>query len=229
MNRTHRLILAAAAALCLTGAATALAEEHGGHEREHGVLRGGPHVDGRGYVFDGRYDHGHYYPAYGAHLRVLPEGYRPYFWHGSPFYFWGGIWYAPGPVGFVVVRPPAGLAIGVLPPYYTTVWIGGIPYYYADNAYYTWSPEANGYVVVEPPAGADAPGTPPPRTSQDLIIYPKNGQSKEQEAADDFECHRWATGQSGFDPTQPGGGGGSREAYNRAKSACLTARGYEVK
>ena len=44
------------------------------------------------------------------------------------------------------------------------------------------------------------------RRSKDLIIYPKNGQSKDQQAADQFECHTWAKGQTGFDPTQPGGG-----------------------
>ena len=50
-----------------------------------------------------------------------------------------------GPAGFVVVTPPAGLVISALPPYYSTVWIGGVPYYYADNVYYTWQPDQNGY------------------------------------------------------------------------------------
>jgi hypothetical protein len=66
------------------------------------------------------------------------------------------------------------------------------------------------------------------------MIYPKNGQAKEQQAADQFECHNWAKGQTGFDPTQPGGGvaagsaDASRSNYNRAMSACLQARGYQV-
>jgi hypothetical protein len=103
--------------------------------------------------------------------------------------------------------------------------------------YYNWQPDQNGYAVVDPPENADAP-SPPPDTSQqapqqDLIIYPKNGQSKDQQAADQFECHMWAKGQTGFDPTQPGGGaqGGasmSRSNYDRAMSACLQARGYQV-
>jgi hypothetical protein len=65
------------------------------------------------------------------------------------------------------------------------------------------------------------------------MIYPKNGQSKEQQAADQFECHNWAKGQTGFDPTQPGGGAGpnadaARGNYDRAMSACLQGRGYQV-
>jgi hypothetical protein len=201
-----------------------------------------PALDGRGQVLDSRYNHGRYYPPVGTVRAVLPEGYRPYF-HGSDrFYFSGGIWYAPSAAGFVVVRPPVGLVIGVLPPYYSTVWFGGVPYYYADNVYYTWQPDQNGYVVSDPPPNADspapppdvAPGAPSPGEPQmDLIIYPKNGQSKDQQAADQYECHSWAKGQTGFDPTQPaanspGNPDVARSNYNRAMSACLQARGYQV-
>jgi hypothetical protein len=191
-------------------------------------------VDGHGHVLDSRYHHGHYYPAVGVSVRVLPEGYRPYFFGGHPYYFYGGVWYAPAGAGFVVVRPPVGVVISVLPPYYSTVWIGGIPYYYANDVYYTWDPTQNGYVVVDPPAGANNP-SPPPSAHDDLIIYPKNGQDAAQQAADRYDCHSWAKTQTGFDPVQPGGGvapanaASSRGAYDRALSACLTARGYEVR
>ena len=229
-NRGRMLNLALVAALGALAAGVASAEEHGGFHGG-GIARGASH-DGRGYVLDGRYNHGGYYPAFGAGFRALPEGYRPYYWRGSPYYFYGGIWYAPGGPGFLVVRPPVGLVISVLPPYYSTVWFGGIPYYYADNVYYTASPD--GYVVVDPPPNADQPGAPPPPPAPgqaDLIVYPKNGQTREQQAADDYECHSWAKGQSGFDPstTVGGGVGGARSNYLRAKSACLQARGYEVK
>jgi hypothetical protein len=48
---------------------------------------------------------------------------------------------------------------------------------------------------------------------------------------DKFECHRWAAGQTGFDPTQVGGGSapGKRADYFRAQAACLEGRGYSVK
>ncbi|GAC1502917.1 MAG: hypothetical protein NVS1B6_09900 [Steroidobacteraceae bacterium] len=205
------------------------AELHEPSSRHPGRL-----LNGQGQVLDSRYHHGRFYPAPGASVRLLPEGYRPYFYGGRSFYFSGGVWYAPGGPGFVVVRPPPGLVISVLPPYYSTVWIGGLPYYYANDVYYTWDPAQNGYVVVDPPANADQPSAPPASVPEDLISYPKNGQTSEQQAADRYECHRWAKGQTGFDPTQPGGGlpndsASARSAYNRAMSACLTGRGYEVK
>jgi hypothetical protein len=193
----------------------------------------------RGQVFDARYNHGRYYPSMGTVRPDLPVGYHPYF-HGSDrFFFAGGVWYAPRGPGFVVVAPPVGLVIGVLPAYYSTVWFAGVPYYYADNVYYTQSPDQSGYVVADPPPNADQPAPPPdapPPTStpdMDLIIYPKNGQTKDQQAADQYECHSWAKGQTGFDPTQPAGNGPGdpnvgRNNYNRAMSACLQARGYQV-
>ena len=228
------------------GVPVALADEHGrlaaGHGevaradagRSQGRLQGradGPEV--RGQVLDGRYNHGRYYPSMGTVRPSLPEGYRPYYRGSERFYFSGGIWYSPRGPGFVVVRPPAGLVISVLPPYYSTVWFGGVPYYYADNVYYAWQSDQNGYAVVDPPADADSPSSAPDTAQQDLIIYPKNGQSKDQQAADRYECHSWAKGQTGFDPLQPGGGqeGGAamnRSNYNRAMSACLQARGYQV-
>jgi hypothetical protein len=190
--------------------------------------------DGRGQVLDSRYNHGRYYPPMGTIRPSLPEGYRPYYRGGNRYYFSGGSWYAPRGPGFVVIAPPPGLVISVLPPYYSTVWFGGVPYYYADNVYYTQQPDQSGYAVVDPPDNADAPSSPPQDGPQDdLMIYPKNGQTKEQQAADQFECHNWAKGQTGFDPTQPGGGtsgnaDAARNNYNRAMSACLQGRGYQV-
>ena len=192
---------------------------------------------GHAEVLDDRYHHGHYYLPRGVAVRELPVGYRPYWFHGSPFYFAaGGVWYAPGPGGFVVVRPPAGLIVTALPAFYTTLWIAGMPYYYANDVYYRWSPEANGYEVVAPPQGADAPGEAPAQSASghDLILYPKNGQNMQQQSADRYECHSWSKAQSGFDPTQPGGvapqdSNAKRDQYQRAMSACLEARGYSVK
>jgi hypothetical protein len=205
-----------------------------------------PTFDGRGQVLDSRYNHGRYYPPAGMGRATLPEGYRPYFHGGNRYYFSSGVWYAPRGAGFVVIAPPVGLIVGVLPPYYSTVWFGGVPYYYADNVYYTWQPDQNGYAVANPPsdpdAPADAPSPPPDQqpppdsgVQNDLMIYPKNGQTKEQESADQFECNNWAKGQTSFDPTQPGGGSEvagnpdvARSNYDRAMSACLQGRGYQV-
>jgi hypothetical protein len=66
----------------------------------------------------------------------------------------------------------------------------------------------------------------------DLIAPPKNGQSEAQQAKDKYECHHWATTQSGFDPTQgaPAAGTASKRTdYMRAQEACLDGRGYSVR
>jgi hypothetical protein len=209
-----------------------------------GPPAGRPSYDGRGQVLDSRYNHGRYYPPPGTVARSLPPDHRPYYHGGHPYYFQGGVWYAPRGGSFVVVAPPAGIVVSVLPPYYSTVWFGGLPYYYADNAYYSWQPDQNGYAVVDPPDDADpysaaAPpasdATPPdPIAPPDLIIYPKNGQSKDQQAADEYECHNWARSQSGFDPAETNGGLAPGDAdrghsnYDRAMSACLQGRNYQV-
>ncbi len=36
--------------------------------------------------------------------------------------------------------------------------------------------------------------------AQNLIIYPKEGQSQEQMEKDKFDCYTWAKGETGFDP-----------------------------
>ena len=245
MNSAIRRGLAMAFGLALGVTSIAYSQEHHGgpehyapHSAEH-FAHPAPHQ-----YFDNRYNHGGYYPSRGYVARTLPGGYRPYYWHGGHYYFAGGVWYAPGPAGFVVVGAPIGLAIAVLPPVYTTVWFGGVPYYYANDTYYQWNAPQNSYVVVNAPPGADQPGTPPPpdaaapgsgAPNDNTYIYPKNGQSQDQQAADRFECHDWAKNQTGFDPTQPGGGvdpsqnASRRDQYQRAMSACLEARGYSVK
>jgi hypothetical protein len=191
------------------------------------------HSAPRGYVFDNRYNHGHYYPRAGTAFRSLPPGGLRVPYRGGDYYFHGGAWYRPWGSRFVVVTPPIGISLAILPPYYSTVWFGGVPYYYADGAYYLWRPEQHEYVVSTPPPDA-APATTTPPVNPELYAYPKNGQNPELQATDRFECHQWATRQSGFDPTQPLGGVAApdvdarRADYQRAEKACLEGRGYSV-
>ena len=187
----------------------------------------------RGYIFDNRYNHGHYYPRAGTAFRALPPGGLRVPYRGGDFYFHGGAWYRPWGSRFVVVAPPIGIALSILPPYYSTVWFGGVPYYYADGAYYLWRPEQHEYVVSAPPPDT-APASTTPPVNPELYAYPKNGQNPDLQATDRFECHQWAARQSGFDPTQPLGGVAAPEVdarradYQRAEQACLEGRGYSV-
>ncbi|MGH7119101.1 MAG: DUF6515 family protein [Acetobacteraceae bacterium] len=189
--------------------------------------------------FDDRYNHGRYYPRRGAVVRVLPFGYRPFYYQRRPYFFVGGVWYLTGPGGYIVTAPPPGLVVSILPPFYTTLWLGGQQYYYADDVYYRWNQGVSAYVVVTPPAADVAEtSTPPPPEKQNpddqLYIYPANGQSEQQQAQDRYDCYSWAKSQTGFDPTQPGGGVSAddntdkHQQYRRAMTACLTARGYSV-
>jgi outer membrane lipoprotein SlyB len=40
--------------------------------------------------------------------------------------------------------------------------------------------------------------------AQDLFVYPGKGQSEQQLSNDRYECHRWAVGETGFDPSNFG-------------------------
>jgi len=222
-------LLAAALLPLAASAGQGVSAKRYGHDRDDGPR------DSRGYVLDNRYNHNHYYPPRGYAVGALPRGYITVNYRGGPFYYHQGVFYRPGGGRFVVVRPAIGLFVPVLPAFYTTLWFGGIPYYYADDVYYRWY-GGRGYEVVDPPGGPNANQPPPPAAAQsDLFIYPKNGQSEDQQGRDRYECHSWASGQSGFDPTQPSGGVSEAQAsakradYQRAMQACLEARGYSVK
>ena len=190
-----------------------------------------------GYGWHGGYAsgwHGGYGYGYGY-------GFHP--WGGG---YWGGGWWPGAYYGWGYP-----LFLATLPALYSTYWWDGVPYYYTNNVYYTWNTGQNGYVVTDPPmvaAGDDqaeataAPdgtvSTPPSaaatgaRQSAGIIAYPRNGQSDQQTATDKYECHVWAKGQTGFDPTSQSSSGASpsvRSAYNRAISACLDGRGYTVR
>jgi hypothetical protein len=171
-----------------------------------GGVHGGAHYGGYGH---GGYGHG--------------GGWHGWGWHG---WGWRGGYYGWGFFG-------TDLWLATLPWYYSTYWWGGLPYYYVDNAYYVWNGTAGRYQSVRPPAGIEkAPAVAP---STELFMYPKSGQSAEQQARDRYECHRWAADQTGFDPTRTHGGvsvdsaAALRADYLRAQGACLEGRDYSVR
>jgi hypothetical protein len=218
-------------AMTLAGAAAQADDHHGGRPGFDRGDRGG-----RPEHIDARYSHNRSYPDRGLMVRALPGSAMAFSRPNGRFYYSGGVWYAPRGPRFVVVGAPIGCFVPFLPPFYTTLWIGGFPYYYANETYYTWDASQNGYEVVAPPndQGATTEAPPPPQSDQ-LFIYPQNGQSAEQQATDKYECHKWASSQTGFDPTQPSGGappnesGSQRADYQRAMSACLQGRGYSAR
>lgn len=106
------------------------------------------------------------------------------------------------------------------------LWIGSALYFVAAGTYYLWNANVQRYEVVAPPPVVQGNSV----ASYEVIAYPANGQSVEQQGRDRYECHGWAVSQSGFDPatvTRPVGSD-STERYRRALGACLMGRGYSV-
>ncbi|HMK86694.1 MAG TPA: DUF4136 domain-containing protein [Steroidobacteraceae bacterium] len=69
-------------------------------------------------------------------------------------------------------------------------------------------------VVSTPPPAYTAPAG----ESAHIFMYPKNGQSDQQQATDRRECEQWASQHAGGAPGD----------YQRAMIACVTGRGYSV-
>ncbi len=192
--------------------------------------------------------------AAGSHVGYYAGAhYGTAYWHGGHYwgggywngYYWPHVWYGPGWAWFYPALP-----IG-----YATFWWGAVPYYYYNNLYYTWNPNYNGYVVTDPPMVSDSSGSADPNAvtaapapqqdyapqsapasgagsgaASDVYVYPRNGQTDAQTSTDRYECHSWAVGQTGFDPTRSTqSGSGSPADYRRAMIACLDARGYSAR
>src|SRR6185437_4898038 len=139
---------------------------------------------------------------------VSPWGPRwvPGYWGGG---YWGGRFWP-----HVYLDWDFPWFFATLPVGSVTYWWGGVPYYYWQGVYYVWSPDYGEYVVTDPPpvAGGVAEGAAPPpsaaqpgdtggRGAMSLFVYPKNGQSQQQTDNDRYQCHEWAVGQTGYDPT----------------------------
>lgn len=198
---------------------------HGGS-----YARGGSYAHGAGYAGHAGYYGGHGYSTgwHGGYGGWRGSAWRGGYWHGG---FWPRAFYGGGFAWFLPILPLA----------YATYWYSGIPYYYANDVYYTWNPSYDGYVATDPPPVGDSGGSadvggPPPGDADaqnlgpgpggpvagQIFMYPKNGQSAEQQAADRAECQKWATDQAG-QVAQNG------SDYNRAMVACVEGRGYSAR
>ena len=184
-------------------------------------------------------NHRIYSPVYGRGNSGHPGG--GYGYHGWGYGYGYGYGYGDGYGYGYGWGTPYYSFVSVLPWYVGTSWWNGVPYYYADNTYYTYNDGAGQYQVVPPPGNAEAAdananaANASAANSPDPYVYPNSGQSPEQQQTDRYECHRWAVDQTGFDPTRADGSAGgnpsgaSVDAYRRAEGACLEGRGYTVR
>lgn len=224
MNRTRRFAWLALLTLTLWG--SAFAEERREADR---------HLVAQHQHFDQRFSHDHAYYDRGYVVREVPRDSYTVVHANVNFSYSRGEWYRRSGPRWVVVAAPIGAFVPVLPPFYTTVWFSGSPYYYANDTYYIWDTPHREYRVVDAPNESESAATTQPPASDQLFVYPKNGQSPEQQSRDRYECHHYAVEQTGYDPTQSGGGvagdvaASKRSDYFRAEEACLDARGYSVK
>jgi hypothetical protein len=261
MIRISTPIWAAVVAFSALAGGPALAASHGGGGGGGGHFGGGGGHSFGGHSFGGAPVAGHAFGGvhtagyggyaahgYGAHFAgtVGYHGYAGYGGYGyRGFRPWGGGYWG----GYYWPRAYFGLGFNwflpALPLYYSTYWYSGVPYYYADDAYYTWSPSDGGYVATNPPplaAGVPAEGpapagapdaAPPPATGpaasdgqpgaapggERVFAYPKNNQTEEQQSTDRRECEQWAAGQTGA---------GNPTDYRRAMVVCFEGRGYSA-
>src|SRR6266850_127520 len=144
-------VFLAAALLCMSIAHAQERRERREHERER--------FHTSHWVFDDRFHHNHYYTAVGYAVEVLPAGDVVVNFRSGRLWFHSGVWFQQAGPRFVVVRPPVGIVVPVLPPAYSTVYVAGMPYYYANDVYYIQQP--GGYAVAEPPMVASQNPPPP--------------------------------------------------------------------
>jgi len=189
----------------------------------------------RGY-YHGGYNHGGYHSGsaffFGAALgaALTFPFYYSYARDPGPYYY--SPYYAPGPT--VYVNPP--------------VYVQSQPVYVQSQPNYavavaqprtvvTQTPNSGvielGPVNAQPSVNANpAPSRESGQAPADQwFVYPSKGQSQQQAANDRYECNRWATSESGYDPElrthrNPETG---YVNYGRALSACLEGRGYTVR
>jgi hypothetical protein len=172
--------------------------------------------------------HRHYH-KHGHRVRVLPKPHIRIVISGFPYFYYAGVFYKEASSGYIVVSAPIGAYVKTLPAGFIAFSLGAFTYYYVNDTYYQWNDARDGYLVVAKPEGADEAML--NATQGRLYVYPKHGQSEEQQAEDRYACHRWAVSESGVDPTTDEVEPTAQEGqdYKRAMAACLEGRGYSVR
>lgn len=92
-----------------------------------------------------------YYHRPGYTIRTLPKVATTVTLGSLIFFYADGIYYSRYNTGFMVVVPPIGLLVPILPLGYTVFQLRGVTYYYYADVYYVWDVHHNAYRVVEVP------------------------------------------------------------------------------
>ena len=127
---------------------------------------------------------------------------------------------------YSVVHAQPYFSFGFGYPYYP-YWGPYRPYYYP------WGPTFGFGVTVAPHPAHEHEHSDASNSQQQkgfkLYVYPAAGQSDAQTSEDRYQCHLWATNQTGYDPTLGAGKREEAEDYTRAFTACMQGRNYVVR
>ena len=182
-----------------------------------------PTVDARSTLeFDPRYHLNRYYPKRGVVTTALPAGSVAVDFRSGSIFFHAGAWFRLDGARFIVITPPLGVVVPMLPKDYVTVRSAGTSYYYADRVFYTAANSA-GFTVSAPPLDAALalplePAAPvAPAISTGTNAQPRTAEQTESDRTD---CTTWAHAQplASSDDTM----------FQTAFDACMQGRGYAV-
>jgi len=172
--------------------------------------------------FDHRYHLERYYPKRGLVTTALPAGSVAVDFRSGSIFFHAGAWFRLDGARFIVITPPLGVVVPMLPKDYVTIRSAGTSYYYADRVFYTAANSA-GFTVSAPPLDAALalplePAAPvAPAISTGTNAQPRTAEQTESDRTD---CTTWAHAQplASSDDTM----------FQTAFDACMQGRGYAV-
>lgn len=96
------------------------------------------------------YHHYHYRPHFGFRVSYLPHGsFSIRLGGGRRYHYYDGVYYNQIGTTYVVVPPPSGAVVNVIPSDYQPVVINGRTYYTNNGVYYQYT--SSGYQVVPQP------------------------------------------------------------------------------
>ena len=86
---------------------------------------------------DHRHGHERAYVDHGVVVETVPHDAVVVHQGPNQYWFRGGVWYR-RTTALRRDRAAYRRLVPVLPPFYTTLMLGGLAYYYANDAYYVW-------------------------------------------------------------------------------------------
>ncbi|PCI34820.1 MAG: hypothetical protein COB60_05685 [Flavobacteriaceae bacterium] len=100
----------------------------------------------------------HYrYPQHRRVVRTLHHNHLRFVFGGLSYFYYSGVYYTAYGNEYLVVVPPRGFRVAVLPVGHVRIMVGPVPYFYHSGIYYVESNDVNSneqYEITQPPIGA---------------------------------------------------------------------------